>query len=149
MSYLKNENDAGFLKAEPNPDWQHWFQTFRIDAEDFEKQANAAGVPFVAVLVPNRAQAAMISMGKWPEGYDPYKLDNELRAIIVSHGGTYIDMLPDFRTIPNGEQDYFPVDGHPNPEGHTIISRLLTKELTCGAVPALHSQDSAEQAKCP
>lgn len=149
MSYLKNEEDAGFLKANPNTDWQQWLQNFQIDAEDFEKQAHAAGVPFVAVLVPNRAQATMISMGKWPEGYDPYKLDNELRAIIVNHGGTYIDILPDFRTIPSSEQDYFPLDGHPNPEGHAIISRLLTKGLTCDAVPGLHPQDAAEPAKCP
>jgi hypothetical protein len=145
-SYLKNEKDAGFLKAKPNSDWQHWIQNFQIDAEDFEKQADAANVPLVAVLVPDRAQAIMISMGKWPEGYDPYKLDNELRAIIVSHGGTYIDILSDFRTIPNSEQDYFPLDGHPNPAGHAIISKLLTKELTSSPFPALRVSAQARTA---
>ena len=61
----------------------------------------SAGIPLVAVLVPDRTQAAMISMmDECPKGFDPYKLGNELRSIIVSHGGTYIDILPEFRTYP-------------------------------------------------
>jgi hypothetical protein len=79
----------------------------------------------------------MISMGKWPDGYDPYKLDNELRAIITRHGGIYIDILPGYRALPNPEEDYFPVDGHPNASGHAIISGMLAKALTNGSIPAL------------
>jgi hypothetical protein len=136
-SYLKNEDDAGFLKTEPSEKWQRRLAAFQTFAADFERQAKDAGVPLVAVLVPNRAQAAMISMGEWPAGYDPYKLDDELRGIIQSHGGTYIDILPDFRSIPDPERHYFPVDGHPDAGGHAMISSLLAKELTSGAVPAL------------
>lgn len=90
-----------------------------------------------AVYVPNRAQAAMISMGKWAAGYDPYKFGEELRAIITRHGGTYIDILPGFRSLPNPGQYYFPVDGHPDARGHAIISGFLAREITSGAVPAL------------
>ena len=56
-------------------------------------------MPLVAALLPQRAQAAMISRSRWPAGFDPYKLDNELRSMVVSHGGTYVDILPDFRNI--------------------------------------------------
>jgi hypothetical protein len=137
-SYLrKGDGEASFLRAEPNADWQNYLESFDGYAKDIEAQAKAAGVPLVAVLVPYRAQAAMISMGEWPVGYNPYKLDNELHSIIVSHGGIYLDILPDFRTIPNPERYYFPVNGHPNQEGQAIISQLLAKELTSGAVPAL------------
>jgi len=139
-SYLKNEEDAGFLKAELTGHWQRLLQNFQIDAADFESQARAAGIPFVTVLVPNRAQAAMLSMSEWPAGYNPYKLDDELRGIIVSNGGTYIDILRDFQTIPNPEREYFPVDGHPDADGHALIARLLGKELIGGAVPALKVQ---------
>jgi len=139
-SYLKNEEDAGFLKAELTGHWQRLLQNFQIDAADFESQARAAGIPFVTVLVPNRAQAAMLSMSEWPAGYNPYKLDDELRGIIVSNGGTYIDILRDFQTIPNPEREYFPVDGHPDADGHALIARLLAKELIGGAVPALKVQ---------
>ena len=72
-----------------------------------EERAKSRGCALCGVfLVPTRAQAAMISMGEWPAGYDPYKLDDELRAIVTSHGGIYIDILPDFRNIPNPEQYY-------------------------------------------
>jgi hypothetical protein len=136
-SYLKNEDDAEFLKTDPNVKWQGLLRNFQINATEFERQAKAASVPFVAVLVPNRAQVAMVSMGEWPAGYDPYKLDDELRTIIASHGGIYIDILPDFSKIPSPEQHYFPVDGHPDADGHALISSLLAKALTSGAVPAL------------
>jgi hypothetical protein len=137
-SHLIGADDTvGFLKAVPSPVWERRLQQFDSEAAHMEAQATAAGVPFVAVLIPNRAQAAMISMGKWPDGYDPYKLDNELRAIITRHGGIYIDILPGYRALPNPEEDYFPVDGHPNASGHAIISGMLAKALTNGSIPAL------------
>jgi hypothetical protein len=137
-SYLMgSDSEGGFLRAIPSAEWQNNLRQFDLVVDGIERQAKDAGVPLVAVLVPNRAQAAMISMGEWPAGYDPYKLDDELRGIIQSHGGTYIDILPDFRSIPAPEQHYFPVDGHPDAGGHAMISSLLAKELTSGAVPAL------------
>jgi len=145
-SYLRNEDFAGFLKAEPGPKWHGQLQSFDNDVAEIEGKAEAAGVPFVAVLVPNRAQAAMINMGVWPAGYDPYVLDHEIRDVVVSHGGTYIDILPDYRGILSPEQDYFPVDGHPDADGHALIARLLTKGLTSGAVPALKAASQPQVA---
>jgi hypothetical protein len=137
-AYLKNvDNDSGFLKSHQSARWQTCLQYFAKYAADIEARAKAAGVPLVVVLVPNRAQAAMISMGEWPAGRDPYKLSDELRSIVVSDGATYADILPDYRGIPNPEQGFFPKDGHPNAEGHSTIARLIANELTSGAVPAL------------
>jgi hypothetical protein len=138
-SYLKNEDDAAFLRDKPTPKWERLRAHFEMEAAEFEKRSVASGVPFVAVLVPNRAQAAMVSMGEWPAGYNPYRLDEELRAMIVGHGGTYIDILPGFRSVPEPERHYFPVDGHPDADAHAIIASLMAKELTSGAVPALRA----------
>jgi hypothetical protein len=135
-SFLKS-SEATFLRVEPDTEWKERLRESDIVARDVEERAQSAGLPWAAVLVPDRAQAAMISMGKWPAGYDPYKLDSELRSIIVSHGGTYIDILPGFRNIPNPEQNYYPVDGHPDAGGHRIIADLLAKALTGGAIPEL------------
>jgi hypothetical protein len=137
QSFLMGGEEAEFLRIAPNVEWQQKLRQFDNDAADAAARSKSAGVPFAAVLVPNRAQAAMISMGKWPAGYDPYKFDGELRSSVTGHGGIYIDILPGFRVIPNPEQYYFPVDGHPNAEGHAIIADLLARELTSGAVPAL------------
>ena len=68
-------------------------------------------------------------MDECPKGFDPYKLGNELHAIVVSHGGTYIDILPEFRTVPNPQLGYFAIDGHPNAYGHAMIARFLTDKL--------------------
>jgi hypothetical protein len=134
---MAGDKEAGFLKSEPSAAWRDSLQQFSNAAVRNEGHARAAGVPLVTVLVPNRAQAAMISMGEWPAGYDPYKLNDELRSIITSHGGIYIDLLPGFRAIPNPERLYLPIDGHPTAEGYAIVSRLLASALTGGAVPAL------------
>jgi hypothetical protein len=139
-SYLMgSDEEVGFLRTEPSAEWRERLVQLSGVAAENEARAKAAGVRLVAVLVPNRAQAAMISMGQWPAGYDPYKLGDDVRSIIVSHGGTYIDILPGFRHVPNPEQYYLPVDGHPDAGGHAILSGLLANELTSGAVPELES----------
>jgi len=141
-AYLKGgdgDRDTVFLRTNPPAEFNGQLQQFDGYAADIEARAKAAGVPLVAVLIPQRGQAAMISMGEWPSGYDPYRLNDQLRSIVTSHGGSYIDILPDFRTTPNPERYFLPVNGHPYSEGHAIISAFLAKELTNGAVPALQA----------
>jgi hypothetical protein len=145
-SYLAEKSDAPyglkihgpeFMKAEPSAEWESHLRDLDGDVAEIVAQARAAGVPLVATLLPERAQAAMISSGEWPAGFDPFKLDNELRSMIVSRGGTYVDILPAFRNIPNTEQGFYPLEGHPNPQGHRMISALLAEELTEGRTPVI------------
>ncbi len=131
------DQESGYLKQQPSAAWQGDLSQFESDAALMEAQAQRAGVPFVVAFVPERAQADMISMGKWPAGYDPYALPDDVRSIIERHHGTYIDILPGFRALTNSEQYYFPVDGHPTPAGHALLSSFLAKGLTEGAVPEL------------
>jgi hypothetical protein len=146
-SFLRaSDAEAGYLKAEPSAAWQSFLRELESDAADVEGHAQAAGTPFAAVLVPSRGQAAMISTGEWPAGFDPYKLGHELRSIIERYGGSYVDILPAFRSVPNPERLYFPMDGHPNADGHAIISSMLATELTGGAVPALQMAAPAQNA---
>jgi hypothetical protein len=131
------ESDVGFLRDPMGALWNERLRQVDSDAATMEGQARDAGIPFVAAYVPTRAQAAMVSMRHWPTGFDPYKLDDRLRAIIESHGGKYVDTLPEFWAIPNAGRFYFPMDGHPNAEGHAELARLLAKQLGSGVVPAL------------
>ena len=140
------EDGTGFLRVAQGSAWNNHLQQFDRDAMDIERRSKASGIPIVVTLVPDRVQAAMISKGEWPQGYDPYKLNGELRDIVVRHGGTYLDILADFRAVPTSEQYYFPVDGHPNARGHALISELLAKELTRGAVPALKTASQLQLA---
>jgi len=144
--YLLGSGSAGYLNAKLGPDWQQKLHEIDGYAAEIEARAKAAGVPVVAVMMPMRAQTAMISDGNWPAGYDPYNIDNEMRSIIENHGGTYLDILPEYRHIPNPDQDFFVTDGHPNGHGQLVISELLAGELTGGTVPELRSSSASQAA---
>jgi hypothetical protein len=137
QSYLGNGDNANSLKTEPDAKWQMQLQYFDAELAEIVGLAKNARVPLVAVFVPNRPLAAMISKGDWPAGYDPFKLENEVRDSVLSHGGHFIDILHDYRGVPSPERDYFPVDGHPDADGQAVISRFLVKELTSGTLPQL------------
>jgi hypothetical protein len=140
MSYLMgSDRVTGFLRSNMSPEWRVHLAEFEVRAKEIAARSADAGVTFVAVFLPNRPQSAMIAMGTWPSGYDPYALDRELGAIVAKQGGIFIDVLPGFRTIANPEQYYLPVDGHPTADAHAIFSRLLADGLTDGAVQALKS----------
>ena len=148
-SSLRNGDNAGFLKTDPDSKWRNQLQYFDAELAEIVGLAKNARVPLVAVLVPNRPQAAMLSNGNRPAGYDPFKLENEVRDSVVNHGGRFIDILGDYRRIPGPERNYFPVDGHPDADGHAIISRFLAKELTSGAVPELKASTPPDVATEP
>lgn len=143
-STLMNRQENEFLLEDPGPAWQNRMSQFDRDAGEVEQKANAAGVPLVTVLLPTRAQAAMISMGEWPAGYDPYKVGADVQAVITRHGGTYIDILPEFRPIPNPEKGYFPVDSHLNADGHAMVGHMLAKALTNGQNPVFPPAELAQ-----
>jgi hypothetical protein len=134
-----------FLQSESSAEWNTELKEFDSSAASIAGQARKAGIPLVVVLVPDRTQAALISMtGECPKGFDPYKVGSEVSSIIVSHGGTYIDILPQFRTVPNPQRGYFALDGHPNAFGHAMIARFLTDKLADVAIPALSGADKPQ-----
>jgi hypothetical protein len=140
QSYLLGKDTTnGFLRASPSAFWQERARDFETYAKVVQTRAGNAHVRLVVVLLPDRTLADMISGGQWPQGYDPFKLDNELRTIVVENGGIYIDVLPEFRNVPNAAQHYYPIDNHPDSYGHAIISKLLAEKLTGGAIPELRS----------
>ena len=128
------------LRSELSQEWKNRMQQFDDYAAEITRRAKTAGVPIVVVMVPNRAQAAMISMDEWPKGFNPFTIDKELGTIITRHGGLYVDILPDFRETANPEQHFYPIDGHPDSDAHAMIAGYLAKELTGGAVPELSEQ---------
>jgi hypothetical protein len=141
---LMRSVDMGYLNKPLTPEWQHLLANFNDYAASIASQAQAAHVPLVAVLLPMRVQVALQSMHKQPPGVDPSELGSELRHILENHGEVYLDILPGFSTIPDPELGYFSIDGHPNSEGHAVLTSLLARALTSGPVPALHRTASSE-----
>jgi hypothetical protein len=144
-SLMGTDYKKEFLQSESSAEWNKELQEFDKSAASIEGQARKAGIPIVVVFVPDRTQAALIAMtGEWPKGLDPYKVGHEVRSIVVSHGGTYIDILPDFRTVPNPQLGYFALDGHPNAFGQAMIARFLTQKLAEVAIPSLSATVKAQ-----
>jgi hypothetical protein len=143
---LQDDSAAGYMRTRLSGEWQSRLRIFDGYAAQLEQDARTTGVPWAVVFVPNRAQSAMLSTGQWPAGTNPYTLNDALRPIITAHGGGVIDIFSDFRSIPNAEQYFFPVDNHPTAEGHALISGMVARGLTSGAIPALQAGDHSQVA---
>ena len=90
--HLRHGVGPPFLKAAPGAVWQDEMRQFDRYTSEPEQIPRASDVPFLALLLPVRAQAAPTSLGEWPKGTDPCDVDRELKAIIASRGGTFIHM---------------------------------------------------------
>jgi hypothetical protein len=144
-TYLLNrpdEGEAGFLRTQPSAEWRAHLAEFDHYAADMAARASAAGVPLAVAFAPNRVQAAMISAGEWPPGFDPYAFAAQLRDLTLSHGALYVDILADFRALPGPEHGYYPLDGHPNAQGQAVLARLIAQRLG-GAIPEVPATASA------
>jgi hypothetical protein len=134
----------GFLNKKWTPLWNDRLHDFDGYAGSLIAKARDAGIPVIAVFVPDGQLAAIISQGEWPADDDPFKLDHELAASITRQGGTYIDILPDFQKQANSEQGYFRFNGHPDAAGHAEIAKMIASQITSGAVPALRATAPAQ-----
>lgn len=132
-----SDSTAGYIKANESPFWSSHTEHFDSQYAAVTAKAKAANVPLVLVVWPTRAQAIMISNGEWPSGYDPYRLSNDIHAIVAKQGGVYMDVFPDFKQVPGPEKDYLAVDGHPTAAGNAALAGFLAKEMTNGSVPEL------------
>jgi hypothetical protein len=127
-NYLENDN-AGFLMKQPSPVWEPYWQQFDEVISAVASQASKAGIPLVVAVIPQRAQAIMISTEKWPRGVDPFAFGDQMKSDVERHGEIYLDLLSGFRDISNPGRLYYPVDGHLNAEGQGAIANLLANAI--------------------
>ena len=125
-----------FLRTNPSDAWRTRLHAFDETFAAISDKASAAHVPLAAALLPGAPQAAMISMGEWPEGYDPYLVPKEVDQIAARHGAIPLDVVSEFRVIPDPERDFFPVNQHPNVAGNAILAQILATKLeSAGLIP--------------
>ena len=127
----------GFVRKNWIPVWTERLRDFDAYAGSLIAKANQSGIPVIAVFMPDAQLAAIVSKGDYPADCDPFKLDRELAASITSHGGTYIDILPEYQRDPISDQKYFRFNGHPDPAGHAKIAKMIAEKITSGAFPPL------------
>jgi hypothetical protein len=136
-SAKSNPEEVTYLRVNLAPDSLRRLQQFSQISAEIEKKAQAAHVPLVVTLLPLRLQASMIALNAGPPEFDPYQPSRLARTVVESNGATFLDILPAFHRVPSTSRYYYPVDGHPNAQGHALLANLLTNALTSGALPAL------------
>jgi hypothetical protein len=146
-TYLLYGDKADFLRQPFTPAWQQRFANLDLIIGDMAEKLRAARVPLIVIPVPSRAEAALLSSGEWPPHVDPFAFGREIESIASRHGVGFVDLMEPFSRIPNSENLYYVVDGHPTVEGHKVIAKELLQKLEDGSVPGFSScvlQQSAE-----
>jgi hypothetical protein len=127
--YLNYGDKADFLRQPLTAAWARRFADIDVLIGDMSAKMKASGIPFVVVPVPSRAEAALLSSPKWPQGVDPTAFGRLLEKIAEKHGAYYVDLMEPFRRIPNSQDLFLVVDGHVSGEGQRVIARELTQKL--------------------
>jgi hypothetical protein len=129
------------LHDNPDKEWQDKLAEFDTYLADMVARAKAVHVPLVVMVLPRHAQAVMIAGGVAPPGVNPYSFSTQVKGIVEKDGGTYIDILPRFRNVPNIGSAFYPIDQHLTVSGQQLVAQVIEKALTEGPVPALaHAQ---------
>ncbi len=135
--YTMQGDSAGFLRTKTPSHWLHDYALLRQDVHSVAAPLRQRNIPLVMVVLPHRAQAVMLSTGDVPHGFDPLRMPEVVEPMIQQEGGTYVDILQDFRSVPDAGSLYLPMDGHMTAKGQQVLADVLARELTNGNVLAL------------
>jgi hypothetical protein len=135
--YMNYGDKADFLRVPFTPAWQQRFDDMNLIIGDMAGAMKTAGVPFVVIPVPSRAEAALLSAPHRPPGTDPAAFGHALEKIASDHGAAYVDLMEPFQNTPDSQNLFLVVDGHVAPAGQKLIADHLVKKLLDGTVPEL------------
>lgn len=89
-----------------------------------KRLADAAGVPIVFMIIPDRVQLSATAFAGLPaEVGKPQRL---LIEFFEREGMAYVDLLPWLREQAGGGELYFPLDAHWNARGHGLAAERLS-----------------------
>lgn len=126
---LSKGHEVDYLRTPAPAALQDDLTVFARNFHQVALRARATKVPIVVTLLPTREQAIMLSNGTWDKGYDPYQLGRMVRRIVEADGARFIDMTPGITRIPDAENGFLPVDGHPTAQGQQMIATLMGNAL--------------------
>jgi hypothetical protein len=146
-AYMRRVPGIAHLSAAVNTEEAERMRHLPLDVSTIANQAKLAGVPVVAVFLPNRGESGLLSISPRPAGIDPDRLNNNLRTIMSSNGAIYVDVVPELEKAPNLDGLYDPYGSHLNAEGQGVLAQILSNALTAGAVPTLSPNEQAKSEK--
>lgn len=135
-TYMMYGDKADYLRQPFTPIWQRRFAELDLIVGKMADKLKAAGVSFLVIAIPSRAEAALLSSPNLPPHVDPFAFGREIQAIASKHGADYLDLVKPFSLVPHAESLYYVVDGHNTSEGQKLIGVNLAQKLQDGIVPA-------------
>ena len=115
--------------------WRRRFAVTDILLGEMAERFRLAGIPFVVVAVPERAQVMMLSRPNLPAGVDPYAFTRELSHIASNHGILFVDGLKVLGRAPTSESLFYVVDGHPTPRTHQLLGQAAAALMEARIAP--------------
>jgi len=128
--YLADGDRADYLRQPFTPAWKTRFAAFNLIVTDMAARLRQAGIPFIVMSLPARAQVILVAKGKpYPPGTDPFAFDREIQSFCDRNGVPYLPALKAFSQTPDGDKLFYIVDTHITGEGDGVIARLLVRKL--------------------
>jgi hypothetical protein len=128
--------ETDYLRRPFTPAWRKHFFDLDSALGDMSTQMHAAGVPFVIIPIPSRAEAALLSSSQLPPNVNPYAFGREVESLATKHDVAFVDLMGPFSQIPHAETLYYVVNGHPAAGAEAVIGQYLAQKLQDGSVPA-------------
>ena len=120
---------TAFVRYPFPPFWRHRFADLELLLGEMSDRLHRAGIPFLVIGIPERAQVLMLQKSHLPRGVDPSAFTRELGRVAARHGILYLDGLDSLRRVPDPESLFYVVDGHPTPAAHRILGQAAAELL--------------------
>jgi hypothetical protein len=146
--HLANIDASGYLRQPFSPLWQMRLKIADETISAIAAHAQAAGVPFLVVLVPRSAQAVLARQENGTNGPDPFALPRALMQIAQQRNASFLDLTGLMAAQPDPAGLFFLVDGHLNEEGHRLLAQAIKQHLT-QLVPTLAHCNAIETTSRP
>lgn len=142
--FLQHGDGADFLRPPFTSAWKLRLAVADETIGRIASQAGTAHVPMIVVFMPSRAEAALSTFTSLPPGIDPFALGQALSEITRRHKARFVDVTLLTRRLSDVGNLYYPVDSHPNGQGHALIAAALEAALKSD-VPAFESCNSPKR----
>lgn len=129
LNNFKNSPAAGFLSPTFDSQWRLRLQIADTVLGEMENQVRATGTPFIAVYIPDYAEAVLARKPSLDPTLSAYALPNALGSIVERHGGSFVDLTADIAKRPRLYREYYLSIDHPNGRGNAIIAQGVVSAL--------------------
>ena len=123
--YLTSGHNADFMRSPLSTEWLTKLDNLDADVSRLGETAHKAGVPFLVLYVPQRAEAAIHATPRLGTGVDEELLPRMIEQIVLAHGGHFANVTKDIVAGTPSSSLYYAMNGHINGAGNAIMAKTL------------------------